>query len=246
MRYFARIAYNGARFYGWQRQPGQDSVQQHIEGSLSLILRTDTAVTGCGRTDTGVHAEDYVLHFDYDGELPHNLLYRINRLLPPGIAFFRIAAVHDAAHARFDAVSRTYEYYMTAMKDPFRQETVWVHPFFDRLDRDLLQQAAAVLPAYDQFLPFCKTNTDTRTMICHISESSWSASPGGDLVYRVTADRFLRGMVRLIVGMCVEVALGHTSLDEVHDALTRQVPLRRSHSVPPTGLFLKDIHYSYF
>ncbi len=247
MRYFARLAYRGTQYFGWQRQPNQISVQEKIEDTLQIVLRQDVEVTGCGRTDAGVHASDYVLHFDFESDLPGQFLRRLNSLLPPDIVFYSIKAVHPEAHARFDAVSRTYEYHMTGVKDPFKEDTVWMYRFYDKLDLQKLQQSVSLLLEYEEFYPFCKSNTDVQTMKCMISRSEWIISPDTpSATYHVTSDRFLRGMIRLIVGMSISVASGKLSLDQVKYALDTQTRISDAVSVPPQGLFLKDIRFPYF
>lgn len=247
MRYFARLAYRGTRYFGWQRQLNRISVQEKIEDTLQILLRKPVEVTGCGRTDAGVHASDYVLHFDFDAELPDQFLRRLNSLLPPDIVFYSVKPVHADAHARFDAVSRSYEYHMSGIKDPFREDTVWMNRFFDKLDLDKLQESASLLLNYEEFYPFCKSNTDVQTMKCQISRSEWIINPDThSAVYLITSDRFLRGMIRLIVGMSISVGSGKITLDQVKQAMDNQSRLMEAVSVPPQGLFLKDIRFSYF
>ena len=245
-RFFAELAYNGSAYVGWQKQPGQSSVQGTIENALSTILNQPIEVLGCGRTDTGVHAKYFVLHFDYDGSFPHGFIRRLNKFLPPDICIYRISPVADQAHARFDATRRAYRYYITKEKDPFRQHTAYHFPFYDDLNPDLLQESAQLIRQYDHFFPFCKTNSDAKTMRCRIDACSWSTLPSQkELVFYISADRFLRGMVRLIVGMSLELAIGKTSLESVRKALDQQSRLERSWSVPPDGLFLTEVHYEY-
>jgi len=245
MRYMARLAYNGTHYFGWQRQPHQISVQQVIEEKLSMLLRAPIEVVGCGRTDTGVHALDYVLHFDCPEAPGEDLLYRLNKILPADIVFYRIALVGDEAHARFDATSRSYEYQISRVKNPFNMDTIWHYPYFAQTDWDLVKEAAALLLDYKSFLPFCKSNTDTRTMICDLRRSEWRENEQG-YTYHIESDRFLRGMIRLIVGMCLSVGRGKMTINEVRTAMDQQERLAMAHSVPACGLFLKDIHYPYF
>lgn len=245
MRYMARLAYNGTHYFGWQRQPNQISVQQVIEEKLSLLLRDSIQVLGCGRTDTGVHALDYVLHFDYSQPLESEFLYRLNKILPPDIVFYRVEVVADDAHARFDATSRSYEYRISRFKTPFSIDTIWHYPYFSKTDWHLVKEASSLLLNYKSFLPFCKSNTDTRTMICDLRKSEWIENEAG-YTYFVESDRFLRGMIRLIVGMCLSVGRHKISIEDVRHAMDRQERLDMAHSVPACGLFLKDIHYPYF
>jgi len=245
MRYFARLAYNGAKYHGWQKQFGQISVQQVIEEAISLLLRESVEVVGCGRTDTGVHALDYVLHFDTQVPISPDLVFRLNRVLPNDIAFYQISEVTPDAHARFDARSRSYEYKLCKDKNPFELETVWHYPYFAQTNWKAVQEAADLLLKFDHFFTFCKSNTDTATMRCDIRKSKWLVDHK-NAIYQIEADRFLRGMIRLIVGMCLKVGRGKISLHQVRLALEKQERLTLAESVPPQGLFLKDIKYDYF
>lgn len=246
MRYFAELAYNGTHYCGWQRQPNGIAVQEKIENALSTLLREQVEVTGCGRTDAGVHASQYFLHFDLEKEFQPELLGRLNRMLPPDIALYRVWPVAPGAHARFDAVLRSYEYRIALVKNPFEQHTSWHFPFFERLDMDLVQQAAALLPQYELFFPFCKSETDAKTMRCVLSRSEWVLDEARHrLVFHISADRFLRGMVRLIVGACLNAGLGQVSLEEIRTALEQQTRIAKSWSIPPDGLFLTGVRYPY-
>jgi tRNA pseudouridine38-40 synthase len=248
MRYFARIAYNGSNYFGWQRQPKQLSVQEIIESKLSLLLTQQIDIVGCGRTDTGVHAKDYVLHFDADIETSPNLLSRINQILPEDIVFYKLARVHDDAHARFDAVSRAYQYHINCTKDPFKKQLSWYNPKFAKNDIELINEAVTILKNYSEFLPFCKSNSGAQTLSCDIRQAYWTKSGKNQesWVFYIEADRFLRGMIRLIVGMCVYVGLGKITINDLVYALDNQVPLKMPLSVPPHGLFLDEIKYTYF
>lgn len=244
MRYFAELAYNGTRYCGWQRQHNALSVQEKLEDAMSAILGGSVETTGCGRTDAGVHASQFFLHFDWEGEIPDGFTGRLNRMLPPDIALYRVFEVEPEAHARFDAVLRSYEYHIALHKDPFRADTSWHFPFFSRLDLEKVQQAAALLMEYESFFPFCKTGTDAKTMRCALSRSEWLLNAeAGRFTFHISADRFLRGMVRMIVGMCLNVGLGQITLDEVRRALEQQERLKKSYSVPPNGLFLTGVSY---
>ncbi len=246
MRYFAELAYNGTRYCGWQRQPNGMSVQEKLEDTMPTLLGEMVQVTGCGRTDAGVHASQYFMHFDVARPISQGYLGRLNRLLPHDIALYRIFEVAPDAHARFDAVLRSYEYRIALRKDPFRTETSWHFPFFARLDIDKVQQAAGLLRTYDSFYPFCKSETDAKTMRCVLSRSEWILDEAAQrFTFHISADRFLRGMVRLIVGMCLNVGLGQVSIEEVQHALERQERLQKSLSVPPNGLFLTEVRYPF-
>ena len=243
MRYFSELAYKGTNYNGWQRQPNAPSVQQTIEEALATIL-TAIEIVGCGRTDTGVHASQYFLHFDFEGKFPKEFRRRLNKLLPEDIAIRSIYEVAATAHARFDATRRSYEYHIVLDKNPFLTDTAWYFPFFEKLDLEKTQAAAALLLNYQAFQPFCKSNTDVHTMECALYRSEWVFDEATrSLVFHISANRFLRGMVRLIVGMCLNVGLGKLELDEVRHALDRQVLLKKSWSVPAEGLFLTEVRY---
>ncbi|MBP7273801.1 MAG: tRNA pseudouridine(38-40) synthase TruA [Saprospiraceae bacterium] len=246
MRYFAEIAFNGTSYSGWQKQPNAVSVQTVIEQSFSTILRHPTDVVGCGRTDAGVHASQYFLHFDSENSLPENFVYKINSLLPNAIFLKKVWLVDDNAHARFDAFSRSYIYNISLQKNPFTPETEWYFSQGNVLDTALLQQAAELLLPYKSFFPFCKSDHDAQTLVCHLTSSFWKIdNANARLQYHITSNRFLRGMVRLIVGMCLNVSLKKLSLHEVESALINQTQLHKSWSVPPTGLFLSNVTYPY-
>lgn len=211
---------------------------------MSLLLGASVEITGCGRTDTGVHASQYFFHFDWADDFPKDFLRRLNQLLPHEIAVFRIFEVAAEAHARYDATHRAYTYYITYRKDPFGKDTRYFFPFYHQINFDLLQEAAALLLQYEHFYPFCKSNTDVKTMRCDLRRAEWILDEDNHLLlFHIAADRFLRGMVRLIVGMCLSVAIGQMSLEEVRQALDQQTRLRKSLSVPPEGLFLSEILY---
>ncbi len=214
MRYFTEISYNGTNYSGWQIQPNATSIQQTIQEAMSLILGADIQITGCGRTDAGVHAADYTFHFDYDGKFPDKFIPRINKYLPYDIAFKEMYEVTETAHARFDAFRRSYEYKLGFKKDPFTKETVYRYGNPMKPDFDKMQEAAVLLLQYEDFAPFCKTNSDAKTMRCEMHRSEWVENENGSWSYHVTANRFLRGMIRLIVGMCINVGTGKLELKE--------------------------------
>lgn len=246
MRYFLELAYRGTHYSGYQEQPGQLTVQQAIEQALQLILQTPTKIVGCGRTDAGVHALQYYAHFEAESPLPKNFLYRLGRLLPKDIVVYRVLEVAPEAHARFDATSRSYQYVIDTVRNPFRTDSAYYCHFAKSLDIERLQAAAKLLLEYEDFTTFCKTKTDTKTKLCALYESYWEINPIEEqLIYHVRANRFLRGMIRLIVGMCLNVGKGKVPLAMVKDALEHQQLLQHSLSAPATGLFLKDIRYDY-
>ena len=197
MRYFLELAYNGTRFCGWQMQPNAPSVQERIEKVLSTILRQPIEIVGCGRTDTGVHASYYVAHFDCETDLSDHFLDRANKMLGHDIALKTLKPVAPDSHARFDATLRSYEYHITAIKNPFATETEWHFSMYNKLDVAKMQKAAGILRGYQNFAPFCKTHSDAKTMQCDISRAEWIFTEN-NAVFHISANRFLRGMVRLI------------------------------------------------
>ena len=212
MRYFVTFAYNGTDFHGSQTQPNGITVQETMEQTISTILRVPTALTFAGRTDAGVHAEKMVAHFDCDKPLPANLLSRLNKLLPASIAIREICPVKEDAHARFDAVERTYHYRLATKKDPFSCQ------FRTKYERSLdfaqMNRAARHLIGQQDFASFCRTHTDVKTTICDVRQAEWIVENDHEACFVITADRFLRNMVRAIVGTLFEVGLGRMSEQE--------------------------------
>ena len=246
MRYFITLAYHGALFNGWQIQPNAPSVQETLERACSTILQQPIGITGCGRTDTGVHARYYVAHFDAEGALPDRFLMALNSLLPSGIGVYSVRAMHPEAHARYDAYERSYMYCIALRKNPFGTESSWYYPQNKLLDLEKMQEVADLLPLYDEFFPFCKTHSGVDSYTCQLKSARWSHLPDEHLLlFHITANRFLRGMVRLIVGACVQVSIGQITIQEVQAALDGQTSLKKSLSVPPQGLFLTDVKYPY-
>ncbi len=242
MRYFAELAYKGTAYKGWQRQVDAPSVEQALEDALATLLRTPIEVVGAGRTDTGVHASYYVAHFDMPIESSDatTLLYHLNSILPHDIAVFSLTPVDDDAHARFNAVAREYKYYIATHKDPFRRETAW--QYFVDLDVERMNLAAAALLRADDFTTFSKLHSNNKTNICKVSKAVWT--PGeGELVFTIRADRFLRNMVRSIVGTLVDVGRGKIDADEFARILAARDRSLASGSAPAQGLFLNDILY---
>lgn len=243
MRYFIEFAYNGAGFHGWQIQPNAPSVQQTLNSALSLILRQEILTTGAGRTDTGVHASQMFAHFDTDSQFdPANLTAKLNALLPGSIAVKQIFSVPDRMHARFDAVKRTYQYHISLAKDPFNESTAWkcLRP----LDLAAMESASALLLSHSNFECFSKVNTDVNTFNCRIFEARWEKN-GAALTFTISADRFLRNMVRAIVGTLVDVGLGKTTLDEFTNILESRDRKKAGSSAPAHGLFLTNIEYDF-
>ena len=241
-RYFIHLAYNGANYCGWQIQPQSPSVQAELERCLSLKLGQTVEVTGCGRTDTGVHARNYYAHFDFEGEIKdcHDLAYRLNMFLPADIVVYRIWEVSPELHARFDALSRTYHYYITPVKNPFHQNDAYF--FYGALDVPKMQQAADTLKEYTDFTSFSKLHTQVKTNNCKIMEARWFEKDGL-LVFHIKADRFLRNMVRAIVGTLLEVGKGKMSLEEFRAVIEQKDRCSAGESVPAHALFLEEVDY---
>lgn len=242
MRYFIYLGFDGSRYCGWQIQPQSPSVQETLEKSLSLFLRRDVRVTGAGRTDTGVHARMMVAHFDLeDGADTEWMKARLNGILPDDIAVQRIVRVNDSAHARFSALSRRYRYYVSLQKSPFCREYSWF--LHNRPDFDLMNKAASLLLETTDFTSFSKLHTDTRTNNCRVTEAVWSEAEDGRWVFTITADRFLRNMVRAIVGTLMEVGRHSMSVSEFADVIAGMDRCKAGDSAPAQGLFLDNIVY---
>lgn len=246
MRYFLTLSYRGTRYAGWQVQPNAPSVQVALETALSTILREQIAITGCGRTDAGVHARYYVAHFDTEKPLWPAFLNGLNSLLPEDIAVYDIREVQAEAHARYDAFERSYAYHISLRKDPFATETTWHYPMYAQLDFEQMQRVAALLPNHKAFFPFCKTDSGMDQYTCELKTAYWEQAPDRyQWIFHITANRFLRGMVRLIVGACIQVGRGQLQLEDVQTSLELQKPLKKCLSVPPQGLFLTDVKYPF-
>ena len=242
-RYFLQLSYKGSRYFGWQRQPNAISVQDVIEKTLSTVLREDIAVVGAGRTDTGVHASFYVLHFDVSNEIqePEKLVYHLNRFLPGDIAIQKIKKVNNDFHARFSAASRTYKYFISTVKDPFNTETCY--QFTIPLDVEKMNEAAKTLFEYTDFTSFAKLHTDVKTNNCKIFQAEWERNDN-QLVFTIKADRFLRNMVRAIVGTLLEIGKGKITGDDFRSIIEMKNRGAAGTSAPPQGLFLVDIGYN--
>ncbi|MBL0294283.1 MAG: tRNA pseudouridine(38-40) synthase TruA [Saprospiraceae bacterium] len=244
MRYFAEIQFNGSKYVGWQNQPNGVSVQEIIEEKFSILEKSKIEVVGCGRTDTGVHASQFFLHFDGMEEWTDFPLTKINGLLPKDISLVRIIKVGDEAHARFDATQRSYTYFISKHKNPFNTKFCYQFLQYEKLDLALMQQACEIIKKYDHFASFCKTNSDAKTMKCRIDRLELQESKDG-LEVHISADRFLRGMVRLVVGALLNIGMHKVSLDELKSALDHQKRLDQNWSVPAHGLFLSNVRYEY-
>ncbi len=242
MRYFITLSYDGGRFHGWQVQPNDISVQGELQRGLSLLLREDIQVTGAGRTDAGVHANMMVAHFDIDCEVDgKQLVYKLNKLLPQDIAVQRVERVSDDLHARFSATRRTYYYFIHTRKDPFlRHYSCELHY---PLDFSLMNVAAAILTEYEDFGAFCKSHADVKTTLCSITKAEWTETAAGQWRFEISANRFLRNMVRAVVGTLVEVGRGRMTLDDFRKVIEGKRRTEAGESMPANALFLVDIRY---
>ena len=243
MRYRLELSYRGTLYHGWQRQPNALSVQEILEEAIVKLLRTPIEIVGAGRTDTGVHARYYVAHFDADN-IPFSLpqfAYMLNGILPRDIALHQVLPTTPDFHARFDAVSRTYEYWIARTKDPFLVDGAF--QFSGDLSLTAMQAGAALLLEYNDFASFCKTGTDVHTTLCRLIESQWSVCEHV-WIYRVTADRFLRNMVRALVGTLIDLGRGKISLEEFRTIIEAKDRGRAGASAQPQGLYLVDVKYA--
>lgn len=245
MRYFMRLAYRGAPFHGWQSQPGEVTVQSTLEAALSTVARQPVKITGAGRTDTGVNARMMTAHFDLEKPITDNaaVVRGVNSLVGKDIAVYEIRETAPDWHARFDAKSRTYHYYAVPEKSPFFYPLSWKAPA--GLDYGAMNRAAEILLETEDFTSFSKLHTDTKTNICHVTHAQWhevEAVPGA-MVFVITADRFLRNMVRAVVGTLVEVGRGKMSIEQFRRVVEARNRCAAGTSMPPQALFLWEVEY---
>jgi len=241
-RYFIELAYKGTNYHGWQVQANANSVQEELNKGLSTLMNQPIITTGCGRTDTGVHAEHFFAHFDTQNKIEDgtHFVFKLNGVLPNDISITQIYAVSETANARFDASSRTYAYRIARAKDPFSSNCSYY--LFGDLDTDAMIKAACILKNYSDFSCFCKTGTPYQTHDCSITQAEWTISES-QLIFTITANRFLRGMVRAIVGTCIEVGRGQISIDQFEKIIEGKNRGDAGYSVPPHGLYLTHIQY---
>ena len=243
MRFFIRFAYDGTAFHGSQRQPNGITVQETMEQALAMIFREEVPLTFAGRTDAGVHAHEMYAHFDIGFQMPDagHICFRLNGILPDSIAIFDIYPVTDDAHARFSAVRRTYEYHVVDHKDPFLcQQATRIRP---GLDFAAMNEAAQLLIGKQDFASFCRTNTDVKTTICDLTRAEWRELDNGHAVFTIAADRFLRNMVRAVVGTLFEVGRGKMTKEQFAEVITKHNRSAAGDSAPAAGLFLTHIDY---
>ena len=242
-RYFIYLAYNGTDYHGWQIQPKDASVQETIEKVMSMILRTPISIVGAGRTDSGVHATRMIAHFDLENPLENCAAFadKLNRVLPRDISIEKIVPVREDAHARFSALSRTYKYYVTTKKDPFRNQ--FQYRGFGKYDMDLMNKGAEILFDYIDFTSFSKLHTDVKTNNCVIMHARWEMSDDHEMVFTIKADRFLRNMVRAIVGTLLQIGNGKLTLDGFRQIIELKNRCKAGDSAVAHALFLVDVEY---
>jgi tRNA pseudouridine38-40 synthase len=243
LRYCIEFSYNGKNYFGYQIQPDAISVQEELEKALSTILREEIKTTGAGRTDTGVHARKMFAHFDTGKAEDADLTRKLNSFLPSDISVKRIFKVKDDFHARFDATYRTYEYYISLEKNPFTQESAWQH-WKRGLDINKMNEACAILFEYEDFTSFAKLKTDNKTNLCTIYKAEWEQK-GSELKFTVSANRFLRNMVRAIVGTMVEIGLGKIQPEDLRKVIEDKHRNSAGTSAPAHGLYLVDVGYEF-
>ncbi|UTW60891.1 tRNA pseudouridine(38-40) synthase TruA [bacterium SCSIO 12741] len=243
-RYFVELAYDGSPFHGWQIQPNAATVQEELEKALGLLLRHPAPVTGCGRTDTGVHAKQYFAHFNSPNSIDtEKLVFKLNRLLPPGIGIMRIDPVAESAHARFNAEHRTYRYFIHYQKNPFRREHSW-HLYGKRLDLGFMNRMCEILIETEDFAAFAKTGSDVTHTRCLVHSAAWYWDEDQTGIYfEIRANRFLRNMVRAVVGTLVEAGEGKLSEEDFRNIIKSGNRSEAGTSAPAQGLFLWDIGY---
>ncbi len=243
MRYFIEFSYSGKNYFGYQIQPNQISVQEVLEKALSTILREKIKTTGAGRTDTGVHAKKIFAHFDTEKDLGENLVYQLNSFLPEDMAVKRTFEVKNDLHARFNATFRTYEYYISLEKNPFNQDSSWQIWKRD-LDINRMNEACKILFEYEDFTSFSKLHTDNKTNNCKIYKAYWEQN-GSEIKFTISADRFLRNMVRAIVGTMVEIGNGKIQPEDLRKIIEDKNRNSAGTSAPAQGLFMVDVGYEF-
>lgn len=242
-RYFLRLAYNGAEFSGWQFQPNAPTIQEALEQTISALLHEQITCIGCGRTDAGVHASKYYAHIDATRDDLHSdekVLFRLNKSLPPAIAIHEIIKMPENAHARYSATMRSYQYHITRNKNVFGQKMAW--EFHEPLDVARMNEAASLLLKHDDFVAFSKTGNTMSTTICKLTAAYWKEEPDR-IVFHISSNRFLRNMVRAIVGTLVEVGKGNAPVTRVDEILHSKNQPTTAFVVPANGLFLSDVKY---
>ena len=245
MRYFFHIGYSGTNYRGWQRHPYGVNVQETIEACLGKILKAPLTIVGCGRTDAGVHASQFFFHLDVAQPWEFDMLFRLNKVLPPDIAVFDIIPMEGLPHARFDANLRSYDYFIHTYKDPFLNDVSSLY-LIRNLNLDTMKTATALLPLYKDYKSFCITPADQDSTICHVASAGWLADSSGDrLRFQISANRFLSRMIRIIVGKLLQVGAGVLSLDEFESYLSTETTPKSLSAAYPQGLYLSKVTYPY-
>ena len=242
-RLFLDISYKGSAYCGWQRQPNGLSIQESVENALSILFQDLIAVMRCGRTDAGVHAINYILHFDVAGKYVDNIVYKLNSLLPNDIVANNVYSVVPEAHARFDAISRSYCYRIHTDQTPFKKDVSLFYPWKEHIKLDLFAEIDVLIKSTRSFKTFCKSNSGNEHYKCSIEEIGWIETENGCFEFRVTSNRFLRGMIRLLVGMYLNIGRGKITLEELRKTVDSDSILEPNWSVPPDGLYLEKISY---
>ncbi|KAA6345551.1 tRNA pseudouridine synthase A [termite gut metagenome] len=242
-RYFIYLAYDGTNYHGWQIQPNGISIQECLMEALSTFLQQETEIVGAGRTDAGVHASLMTAHFDYEGDVLNTGIWteKLNRLLPPDISVCKVCEVKEDAHARFDAVARTYKYYVTTMKFPFDRQ--YRYRVYGELDFERMNEASRILFDYSDFTSFSKLHTNVKTKLCKITHAEWTRENETTWVFTIRANRFLRNMVRAIVGTLFEVGRGRLSVEDFRKIIEQKDRCKAGSSAPGHALFLTNIEY---
>jgi len=244
MRFFLEISFVGTHYKGWQIQPRAKTVQAEINKAIATLLSQDIKTVGCGRTDTGVHAKQFFLHFDCGKKPGEHFIYKLNRILPNDIAAKNLIPVEPTARSRQDAIRRTYEYHIHLKKDPFLERFSYYFPY-GKPDLLLLLEAAQLLKTYKDFKPLSKTDTQEKTTICNIYRADWKKLDENNLHFAITADHFLRGMVRQIVGAMLMIATGKMTVEEFSAVMKKKDKFKYVIAVPGCGLSLIEVKYPY-
>ncbi len=245
MRYFLQLSYNGTNYHGWQLQPNAVTVQEVLDKALSLLCGHPVFTLGCGRTDAGVHASDFFAHFDTDFPIKEELITNLNGILPKDIAAKRFIPVADEAHARFDATSRSYEYHMHFKKNPFKDDLSYYFNYRNKPSVELMNEGAKIILEYDDFACFSKANADHFTTLCTITEAYWEVNADESITFHISANRFLRNMVRAIVGTLLDYGIGKINADDLRQIILNKNRSLAGTSVPGNGLYLTKISYPY-
>ncbi|PCJ83933.1 MAG: tRNA pseudouridine(38-40) synthase TruA [Flavobacteriales bacterium] len=241
-RFFVQLAYDGTNYHGWQVQKNAHTVQAKVNAALSTALQEKTETLGCGRTDTGVHAKEFFAHFDCCENFNfQDLMHKLNCLLPKDIAVYSVFRVSSETNARFDAISRTYEYHIHQHKNPFLLNKSLL--YFGKMDLKKMNEAARILLDYEDFSAFSKSRTQVKTNICKISRAKWEIARSDQFVFQITADRFLRGMVRAIVGTMIDISEGKISIEQFKKIIESKDRKKAGENVPACGLYLTHVKY---